>query len=125
VSKKDPSAFGRAVEDHVLRLLKGKHYKLVERNFRCRGGEIDLVMTIGGPGGAAELVFVEVRYRKRDEFGDGGESVDRHKQRRLRIAAETWLQHHPDFPFHYCRFDVVSVTGNPPDFEIEWIEDAF
>lgn len=114
------STLGRAAEDHALDRLQREGYRLLERNFRCPGGEIDLVMLTGD-----ELVFVEVRYRSRDAFGDGGESVDRHKQRRLRIAAETWLQKHHDFDFRYCRFDVISVTGEAPDFEWEWIDDAF
>lgn len=116
---------GRQAEDHALSVLQGEKYLLVERNFRCRGGEIDLIMTLGRTVERRELVFVEVRYRKQSDFGDGGESVDRHKQRRLRFAAETWLQKHHDFPFHYCRFDVVSVTGSPPDFQLDWIQDAF
>lgn len=115
-----PSALGAAAEDFVLEILRGEGFRLVERNFRCPGGEIDLVMLTGD-----ELVFVEVRYRAGDAFGDGGESVDRHKQRRLRIAAETWLQKNHDFDFRYCRFDVFSVTGTPSDFEFEWIDDAF
>ncbi len=120
-----PAGLGRAAEDHVLTVLQGERYRLLERNYRCAGGEIDLVMVTGPPGDTAEVVFVEVRYRRRDDFGDGGESVDRHKQRRLRLAAERWLQDNHDFPFRYCRFDVISVTGNPPAFEIEWIVDAF
>lgn len=119
-AKETPSVLGRAAEDHVRSVLQGERYRLVERNFRCKGGEIDLVMLTGD-----ELVFVEVRYRAGDAFGDGGESVDRYKQRRLRIAAETWLQKNPDFEFRYCRFDVFSVTGTPPDFRFEWIVDAF
>ena len=115
-----PSGLGDAAEDFVLGILQGEGFRLVERNFRCKGGEIDLVMLTGD-----ELVFVEVRYRAGDAFGDGVESVDRHKQRRLRIAAETWLQKNHDFEFRYCRFDVFSVTGTPPDFEFEWIDDAF
>ena len=115
-----PTARGSAAEDHVLGVLQREGYRLVERNFRCQVGEIDLVMLTGD-----ELVFVEVRYRADDAYGDGGESVDRHKQRRLRLAAETWLQAHPDFEFRYCRFDVFAVTGAAPAFEYEWIDDAF
>lgn len=72
-----------------------------------------------------EIVFVEVRYRQGDGFGDGRESVDHHKQRKLRIAAETWLQDNQALRFKGCRFDVVSVSGIAPDFELDWIDDAF
>jgi len=72
-----------------------------------------------------EIVFVEVRYRQKNTFGDGLESVDRHKQRKLRTAAETWLQQNTSLTFRGCRFDVISVSGSAPDFEIDWIDDAF
>ena len=111
---------GDLAEDYVLAHLQSKDYQLLERNFNCRGGELDLVMMI-----EQEIVFVEVRYRQHDAFGDGIESVDRHKQRKLRIAAETWLQNNQSLTFRGCRFDVVSVTGIAPDFELDWIDDAF
>jgi len=111
---------GRQAEDFALNLLQENGFLLVERNFRCKGGELDLVMREND-----EIVFVEVRYRRVDDFGDGGESVDQWKQRKLRIAAESWLQRHDAMTFRGCRFAVMSVSGDPGAFQHEWIDDAF
>lgn len=116
----DPRTLGRQAEDFALALLLENNYTLVERNFLCKGGELDLVMRERD-----ELVFVEVRYRRSDDFGDGGESVDRFKQRKLRIAAESWLQRNEEMAFRGCRFAVMSVSGQPDKFQHEWIDDAF
>lgn len=89
--------------------------ELLTRNYRCRRGEIDLVMRERGT-----LVFVEVRFRRSDRFGTAAETVDAHKQRRLAAAAAHYLEHHPtSLP---CRFDVIALGG---DGGIDWIKDAF
>lgn len=105
---------GRDAEDRACALLRGQGLKLLERNFRCRSGEIDLIMRDG-----ESLVFVEVRYRRNARFGAGAETVDRRKQARLVAAAQTYL--HRNGSSVPCRFDVVSVTGP----RLEWIPDAF
>ncbi len=89
--------------------------QLLERNYRCRLGEIDLIMRDG-----ATLVFVEVRERRHGGFGSGADSVDRRKIRRLVAAAQHYLQNQPRLP--PCRFDVVSVDG---DDNLTWIPGAF
>lgn len=71
-------AAGNAAEQAALELLLGRGLKLVERNYRCRGGELDLVMLDG-----KTLVFVEVRYRATPSFGGAAGSVNWHKQRRI------------------------------------------
>jgi len=114
---------GQAAEDFALAFLQKKGFDLVERNFRCQGGELDLIMMDG-----SALVFIEVRYRRRSDFGDGGESIDGRKQRKLRIAAETWLNKNENAMFSGCRFDVMSVSGDSDadnGFIAEWIDDAF
>lgn len=111
---------GKAAEDFAMSQLVDRGFRLIERNFQCRGGELDLIMM-----DKDELVFVEVRYRQGSDFGDGFDSVDQHKQRKLRIAAETWLSSNPATTFRGCRFDVVSVTGDTNAFTAEWIDDAF
>lgn len=111
---------GQAAEDFALNQLNDLGFSLVERNFRCKGGEIDLIMMDG-----STLVFVEVRYRANNYFGDGLESVDRFKQRKLRVAAETWLQQNQNAMFTGCRFDVMSVSGDDKSFRAELIDDAF
>ncbi len=115
-----PAGRGKLAEDFALEFLRQKSFQLIERNFRCKGGEIDLVMM-----DAQDLVFIEVRYRRSSAYGDGAESVDYFKQRKLRIAAETWLQRNQSATFKGCRFDVMSLSGYPPEFSVEWIGDAF
>jgi putative endonuclease len=115
-----PSGPGRAAlgadkERLAADFLVGHGLRLLEQNYRCRQGELDLVMRDGG-----ELVFVEVRYRACTRFGHPAETVDVFKQRRLTAAAGHYLQRHPSvLP---CRFDVIAVTGQD---RIEWIRNAF
>ncbi len=91
--------------------------QLVEKNYRCKGGEIDLIMRDG-----ESLVFVEVRFRKSSSFGSAAESVTASKQRKLITAASHYLQRQRNsWP---CRFDVVGITGEH-DPVIQWIKDAF
>ena len=107
---------GQSTEDLALRHLQTKGLELICRNFSSRLGELDLVMMDGN-----ELVFVEVRYRKSSEFGSAVESVDFHKQSKLRKAAELFMQKMPDLEYVGCRFDVIGVTGK----QVEWIRNAF
>lgn len=95
--------------------LEGKGLRLLERNYRCRRGEIDLVMR-----DASILVFVEVRFRASTRFGTPAETVGIHKQRKLAAAAAHYLQQNPtNLP---CRFDVIAFSGTN---RIDWIRDAF
>jgi len=104
---------GRAGEDRALAWLQRQGLVLVERNFRCRGGEIDLVMREG-----EALVFVEVRKRADRRFGGASASVDAAKQGRLMLAASLYLQRLSKPPA--CRIDVVAIDGD----ELEWIRNA-
>lgn len=70
-----------------------------------------------------EIVFVEVRYRSRSDFGDGAATVDRNKQKRLVRAAQHYLRRQPDDVL--CRFDVVSVARTHYRLQFEWIQSAF
>jgi putative endonuclease len=101
-------------ETRAVELLRGHGLRLVQRNFRCRSGEIDLVMR-----DAEVLVFVEVRYRADDRFGGALASIDQRKQRRLLGAAQYYLQHVGwSGP---CRFDVVGLGAGD---HAEWVRDA-
>ena len=88
--------------------------RLLERNFRCRLGEIDLVMQEGNT-----LVFVEVRLRRNQQFGGAVASITHHKQQKLLKTAQIYLQQLKHLP--PCRFDVVVTDGD----HMEWIRDAF
>ncbi|TFV96526.1 YraN family protein [Oxalobacteraceae bacterium OM1] len=105
---------GDAAEDTARRYLEARGMSLQERNFRCKGGELDLVMQEG-----KTLVFVEVRQRSGDGFGGAAASVTPHKQRRLIVAAHVYLQRYTMPP--PCRFDIVAIDNG----RISWIRDAF
>ncbi len=98
---------GAAGEKTAGELLEKKGYRILERNYRCRQGEIDIVAEDSGV-----LVFIEVRARCSDKFGDPLETVDIVKQARITRAARQYLatQKKPDRP---VRFDVVGIVHEP------------
>jgi putative endonuclease len=108
-------ALGALAEARAAELLQRKGYRVVDRNWTCRGGELDLVCLDG-----STLVFVEVRARADARHGTPLETVVDLKRRRLIRAAEIYL-HVKKRQDCACRFDVVAVTGD----RIEHIEDAF
>jgi len=103
-------AQGREWEQAALRYLTRRGLKKVEENFRCKGGEIDLIMRDGDT-----LVFVEVRQRADVEHGGAAASITPAKIRRLVRAAEFYLLRFPVTP--PCRFDVVAIDGD----HVEWL----
>lgn len=108
---------GTVGEELACRYLVAQGLSVLMRNYRCRMGELDLIMRDG-----ATLVFVEVRSRLDARFAHPAETVTRTKQQRLIRAAAHYLQKNRlDVP---CRFDVVAITyGGEP--VVEWIKDAF
>ena len=106
---------GCQYEELAARYLISEGYQILERNYRIRSGEIDLIARDG-----AYLVFVEVKYRKNEESGSPLEAVDWRKQRTIIKVARYYLYH-----MHYgeipCRFDVVGICGD----KIQHIKDAF
>ena len=104
---------GRVGEDDALAHLQQHGLALLQRNFRCKGGEIDLVMR-----DHATLVFVEVRTRAIGRHGGAVASVTAAKQRRLIIAAQIYLQRFKMPPA--CRFDVVAIDGT----QLTWLKNA-
>ena len=93
---------------------------LVSRNYRCRRGELDLVMR-----DADTLVFVEVRRRTSVAFGGGIDSVDARKRVRLVAAAEHYMMVNRIGDDRPCRFDVVAIDGPSRYATIEWVCGAF
>jgi putative endonuclease len=108
---------GAREEDLALRHLEARGLKLVDRNVRARGGELDLVMRDG-----ETLVIVEVRKRAHQGFGSAAESVDARKQSRVVTAARALLAQRPDLARLSARFDVVALDAQD---RIEWIQAAF
>jgi putative endonuclease len=105
---------GDDAERAAERYLITHGLSLVERNFRTRFGEIDLIMRDGDA-----LVFIEVRLRKNDDFGGAAASIGTHKQRRIAAAAQQYIAALRNPP--PCRFDAVLMMGA----KIEWLKDAF
>ncbi len=111
------AAVGDAAETLVRQRLEAAGLRLRETNFRARRGEIDLVMEARD----GQIVFVEVRYRTRRDYGGGIASVDARKRQRLIHAARAYLHRH-GLHQRPARFDVVAVDGED---RIQWIEAAF
>lgn len=107
---------GREAENLAAAMLEKRGLRIVERNFRVRGGEIDLICRDG-----KVLVFVEVRQRSRGDFGGAAASITAAKQHRIVLAARHYLAGQAPCD---CRFDCVLLDG-PAGDRLEWIRDAF
>jgi putative endonuclease len=94
--------------------------RVVERNFRARGGEIDIIAREGDV-----LVFVEVRFREGEEFGAPEETVGPAKRRKIAAVAREYLGRIPLSSWKEARFDVVGVVGTGPDALIRHYPGAF
>jgi putative endonuclease len=110
------STKGSAAEDAAARFLTGRGLELVQRNYRCRFGEIDLILREG-----RTVVFVEVRYRRNKAFGGAAESITASKREKLLKAARHYMAEHQRFPA--CRFDAVLLDGDNDN--VEWVTNAF
>lgn len=112
-------AIGDQAEQRACQHLQRHGLKLLQRNFRCRGGEIDLIMQHGD-----SLVFIEVRYRRRTAFGRAAETVSLLKQGRVIRCAQVYINRYRCWNTA-ARFDVVSIEGEVDQMRIDWIVDAF
>jgi len=108
---------GAEAEARAQQHLEQRGLKLVARNWRCPGGELDLVMR-----DQDTLVLVEVRKRSRSDYGDAFASVHGRKRGRLIHAAKLFLAAHPQYSRSPVRFDVVAVDGSDT---VEWLTAAF
>lgn len=113
---------GRRGEDLACRHLESQGLALLERNYRCRAGEIDLVMLEG-----ATLVLVEVRSRTSAAHGSAAATVGARKQRRFILAARHLMLTRPHYRRLAARFDVVAIDPSPAGgpAQLTWIRDAF
>jgi putative endonuclease len=113
-------AQGDAAEERASRHLEGSGFTIVERNFRMRGGEIDIVARK-----ADVLVFVEVRSREVPGFGTPEESVTPAKRRRIVAAARRYLSNVPPSSWREARFDVIAIEGSGDTAELRHYPAAF
>ncbi len=112
---------GKLGEDNAVAFLQRQGYEVLDRNFRCRLGEIDIIARKEN-----FIVFVEVKLRKSFRYGTAREYVTLSKQRKIILAAEFWLAGHPTRL--QPRFDVVELyapEGADRPARIEHIPDAF
>lgn len=107
---------GAEKETLAAEYLIAKGMRIKQRNFHCRQGEIDI---IGYHRGC--LVFVEVKYRRTEDFGSAPEAVDFRKQYKICRVADYYRYLHRLGDDHPVRYDVVAVQGT----EISWIQNAF
>lgn len=102
--------------------LKAQHYlierglRLIEKNYSSKFGEIDLIMQDDNT-----LVFIEVKFRRSNNFGGAAITVNQKKQHKIRLTTEYYLQQKGLYEKHASRFDVLALTDN----NIEWIKGAF
>lgn len=114
--KKNNRETGSRYEAQAAAYLITQNYQVIERNYRCRIGEIDIIARDQDC-----LVFIEVKYRKTEKNGDPAEAVNKQKQRKIIQAARYYLLTHEYGEDAFCRFDVVSIL----DQQIRLIKDAF
>ncbi len=117
----DRRELGRFGEERAARYLRLRGYRIVETNFSCRSGEIDLIAQRG-----KYLVFVEVKLRKNADFAAAREFVTAAKRQRIRTAAALWLSQHETVK--QPRFDVVEIyapRGAEGPITVNHIENAF
>lgn len=111
--------FGVDGEGLAARFLESKGYRIVERNWRIRSAEIDLIAERNGV-----IVFVEVKTRHSKKFGRPAEAVDARKQKKIIEAAGVFLQRE-EYARSACRFDVIEVFELDGEWTLNQIENAF
>lgn len=110
---------GQQAEQQACDYLKSHKFKLVERNYRTRYCEIDIIATH-----KSELVFVEVKYRRSGSHGGALGAVGYRKAEQLGFAAQLWLSEHPRYDVYGKRIDLIAITGPIDEPSIQQIENA-
>lgn len=118
--KLSPRNKGKQHENLARRYLEEQGLIFIAQNFAYAGGELDLIMQHG-----QQLVFIEVRYRKNQQFGGAAGSIDFRKIQKIRNTAALYLTKHYTRQAPACRFDVIAMTGDLSKPEINWIRNAF
>ncbi|MEH6443630.1 MAG: YraN family protein [Oceanospirillaceae bacterium] len=111
---------GKQAEKLALSWLKNNKLSLIESNYSCRFGEIDLIMLDD-----LHLVFIEVRLRTNSRFGSAANSVNVKKQQKIITTARHFLMTNQKFCQHICRFDVIAFESSSAQSCPVWYKDAF
>ena len=114
------TSLGKAAEDIAVRYLKKQGVKILQRNFHCRFGELDIIAL-----DEQILSFVEVRYRKNETLLTAIETIDERKCRKLLKTSAFYLNFEKKYQSYQCRFDILTITGNLKQPHVEWIKNAF
>lgn len=109
---------GAQAEQTAAQYLQRQGLRLLHSNYRCRFGEIDLILK-----DRDTLVFAEVRMRSRSDFGGAAVSIDARKQHKLILAAQHYLSSVSPTP--PCRFDAVLLSSAEGGEGVEWLKNAF
>jgi putative endonuclease len=121
MARSDTRTLGFDAEQLATRYLVREGAQLIDRNFRCRLGEIDIIASDGNC-----LAFVEVRYRGPGSYSRAGSTVDHSKQRKIIRTAAIYCTLHTRYANRTTRFDVVAIDGTMNgNYRIDWIKDAF
>lgn len=112
---------GKITENFAAEYLALQRLTLIDQNFHSKYGEIDLIMLDG-----ETYVFVEVKYRKNNNYGGGLMAVSHSKQEKIRFCAKFYLQQKQLNEYNTpCRFDIVALEGNIRKPKIDWLKNAF
>lgn len=116
---KNTTAVGNSAETLACEYLVSKKYKIIERNYKDRFCEIDIVATHQGI-----IAFVEVKYRARSDFGGAIGSITPQKLSRMRNSAQYWLVQHTEYQHLQPRLDVITIVGDIGSPEITHLENV-
>ncbi len=121
INKTSTRATGTATEQLAKHYLMQQGLTFVDENIHCRQGEIDLIMQEG-----EILVFVEVKYRKNNQFGGAIAAVSKTKQDKIKYCATFYLHKMNLNEYNTpCRFDVVALEGDINQPQASWLKNAF
>ena len=113
--------WGKQAEDWACELLRSQGAEILQRNFRRRCGELDLIAIHAGV-----LLIVEVRLRRHRQFGGAAASITFAKRQRLVRTTQLWLQAHPDYAHYPVRFDVIAIEpSNEGRWRRQWLPHTF
>ena len=117
---KNKNLSGKHAENIAANYLSKNKIKIIDQNYHSRFGEIDLI-------GIEKniLVFIEVRYRKNEDYLSAIETIDQTKCNKIITTSKYYLNEYKKYQSYLCRYDVIAITGELKQPVIEWIKNAF